>query len=216
MRAAQGAIEACTLDADTLKPTLTVIGGGAPRGICGSGIIDIVAELFRTGAVNARGMFARNNPRILRDPHGIARYVLYSADDENFEISVSEVDISGFVHAKAAIYSALEIMLESVGEDAAAISGVYIAGGIGGGVSIDNAVHIGMLPDLPRELFSYIGNAALTGACAALISDTAREKLREIGSGMTYLELSSMPGYMERFVAACFLPHTNRDLFPNA
>ena len=96
------------------------------------------------------------------------------------------------------------------------IDHVYVAGGIGSGINMQNAVNIGMLPDVDLSKYSYIGNSSLTGAYAMVLSDQADAKCAEVGANMTYLELSTYPGYMDSFVAACFIPHTDRNLFPNS
>ena len=217
MRATDGAIEACTIDKDTLEPTLTVVGGEAPAGICGSGIIDIIAELFRTGAINGKGKFIRENPRILHDEHGMGSYVIAWQKDTGGikDVVINEVDIDNFIRAKGAIFSATQTMLQSLGFDASVIERVYVAGGIGSGINMKNAVTIGMFPDIPLENFHYIGNSSQAGAYAMLLSSEAREKVFELGRSMTYLELSNEPGYMDEFVAACFLPHTDSSLFPS-
>lgn len=217
MRATDGAIEACTIDKDTLEPTLTVVGGEAPAGICGSGIIDIIAELFRTGAINGKGKFIRENPRILHDEHGMGSYVIAWQKDTGGikDVVINEVDIDNFIRAKGAIFSATQTMLQSLGFDASTIERVYVAGGIGSGINMKNAVTIGMFPDIPLDHFHYIGNSSQAGAYAMLLSSEAREKVFELGRSMTYLELSNEPSYMDEFVAACFLPHTDASLFPS-
>ena len=217
MRASDGAVEACTIDKDTLEPTLTVVGGGKPVGICGSGIIDVIAELFRCGAIDGKGKFVRESPRIRHDEHGMGAYVLAFKQDSAGvkDVEINEVDIDNFIRAKGAIFSATQTMLQSLGFDASAIERVYVAGGIGSGINMKNAVTIGMLPDIPLDHFHYIGNSSLTGAYAMLLSSDARDKVFSLGRSMTYLELSNIPSYMDEFVAACFLPHTDSSLFPS-
>ncbi len=220
MRATDGAIEAVTIDRDTLEPKLTIVGeaGQKPVGLCGSGIIDVIAELYRTSAISSKGKFARENPRILHDQHGMGRYVLATAkqSETGREIAITEVDIESFIRAKGAIFSAINIMLSSLDMDVSVLEHVYVAGGIGSGINMENAVRIGMFPDVDRSLFEYIGNSSLAGAYAMVLSDAANEKVHELASNMTYMELSTNPRYMDEFVAACFLPHTNRELFPSS
>ena len=220
MRATDGAVEACTIDKDTMIPTLTIVGDEEqkPVGICGSGIIDIIAELFRCGIINARGLFVREGDRIKRDAHGMGRYVIAPANESETgrEIAINEVDIDNFIRAKGAIFSAIETLLNSVDMPVEVIDKVYVAGGIGSGIDMKNSIRIGMLPDVELERFQYIGNSSLTGAYAMVMSDQANAKCAEVGANMTYLELSTYPGYMDSFVAACFLPHTNSSLFPSA
>ena len=131
------------------------------------------------------------------------------------DVAINEVDIDSFIRAKGAIFSATMTMLSSMGMDPSVLGHVYVAGGIGSGINMRNAVMIGMLPDIDQELFSYIGNSSLSGAYAMLTSAQSEEKVGELARSMTYLELSTEPGYMDAFVAACFLPHTDAQLFPS-
>ena len=220
MRATDGAIEACVLDKDTMNPTLTIVGDAEqkPVGICGSGIIDIISELFRCGIINAKGLFVREGSRVQRDEHGMGRFVLATSEESETgrEISINEVDIDNFIRAKGAIFSAIHTLLEAVDMDSSMIDRVYVAGGIGSGINMKNSVNIGMLPDVELEKFRYIGNSSLSGAYAMVMSDAAVEKCTQLATNMTYLELSTHPGYMDNFVAACFLPHTDARMFPNS
>ena len=219
MRATDGAVEAAVIDEATMEPTLTVIGEEDQKvvGICGSGIIDIIAELFRCKIINARGLFCREGARVKRDAYGMGRYVLATEEESETgrEISINEVDIDNFIRAKGAIFSAIDTLLASVDMPVEAIDTVYVAGVIGSGINMANAVRIGMFPDVELEKFRYIGNSSLTGAYAMVMSDEADAKCAEVMANMTYLELSTYPGYMDNFVAACFLPHTNASLFPS-
>ena len=220
MRATDGAVEAVTIDKNTMEPCLTIVGeaGQKPVGICGSGIIDIISELFRTGIIDAKGLFVREGTRVQRDEHGMGRYILATAQESETgrEVSINEVDIDNFIRAKGAIYSGIDTLLQSVDMTPDMIEHVYVAGGIGSGINMKNAVNIGMLPDVELTKYHYIGNSSLTGAYAMVMSDQAIEKCHEVGANMTYLELSTYPGYMDSFVAACFLPHTNASLFPSS
>ena len=217
MRAEPGAVCRVRIGADN-RLRCETIGGAAPLGICGSGIIDVIAELYRTSAISSKGQFARENPRILRDQHGMGRYVLATKQESETgrEIAITEVDIESFIRAKGAIFSAINIMLSSLDMDVSVLEHVYVAGGIGSGINMENAVRIGMFPDVERSLFEYIGNSSLAGAYAMVLSDPANEKVHELAANMTYMELSTNPRYMDEFVAACFLPHTNRELFPSS
>ncbi len=220
MRATDGAVEAVTIDKATMEPSLSVIGDAGQKcvGICGSGIIDIISELFRCSIINAKGLFVREGHRVRRDAHGMGRYVLTFPEESETgrEVSINEVDIDNFIRAKGAIFSAIDTLLQSVDMTVDCIDKVYVAGGIGSGINMKNAVNIGMFPDVELEKFQYIGNSSLTGAYAMVISDEAVAKTAEVAANMTYLELSTYPGYMDSFVAACFLPHTDARLFPNS
>ena len=217
MRATDGAIESCVIDRDTMQPTFGIIGeaGQKPVGLCGSGIIDTIAELFRTGIINSKGLFVREGARVARDHHGTGRYILAFSEESatGREVALNEVDILNFIRAKGAIYSAIDTLLSAMDMDQSVIEGVYVAGGIGSGINMKNAVRIGMFPNVPLELFHYIGNSSQAGAYAMALSDEAAKKVEEVAKNMTYMELSTHPGYMDAFVAACFLPHTDASRF---
>ena len=214
MRAIKGAICSCTVDAETMEPSFETIDDGEPVGICGSGLIDIIAELFSTGIINSKGKFIRDGKRVVRDEYE-AKYVLAFEDESGNGdmVSIDETDIDNFIRAKAAIFSAARTMFKALDMPVEVTDKVVLAGGIGSSINIPNAIKIGMVPNLPVEKFSFIGNSSLSGSCAMLVSEAAEEKVFDIGHNMTYLELSTEPGYMEEFVAACFLPHTDASLF---
>jgi len=219
MRASNGAIEACTIDKDTLEPTLSIISGVPPLGLCGSGLIDVVAELFRVGAIDGKGKFTGEHKGAVRfDEHGVGCYVLVFAADSasGVDITITETDIDNFIRAKGAIFSGIMSLLSPLGFTPGDIDDVLVAGGIGSGIDIKNAISIGMLPDLPIEKYSYIGNSSLSGAYQMLVSADAVEKVNEIAGNMTYVDLSTQPGYMDELIAACFIPHTDASLFPSA
>ncbi len=220
MRATDGAIEAVTLDVDTMEPTYTIVGdeGQKPVGLCGSGIIDMISELYRCGIINAKGLFVREGARVAHDRHGTGRYILATPEESatGREVSLTEVDIDSFVRAKGAIYSAIDTLLASLDMDASVLEHVYVAGGIGSGINMKNAINIGMFPSVELEKYEYVGNSSLAGAYAMVMSDEADEKVEELARNMTYVELSTHPGYMDNFVAACFLPHTDIARFPDS
>lgn len=218
MRASNGAIEKVKIDKETLNPILTTIGNTNPIGICGSGIIDLICQMTLNGIIDRRGKIHRdiNNKRIRFNEYEIGEYVLAFKEEYNLEqdITVNEVDIDNFIKAKGAIYSGASVLIESLGMDFSVIDKVYIAGGIGNNLNIENSILIGLLPDIEREKFVYIGNSSLVGAYLALVSEDAKNKLKNIGNEMTYVELSVYPTYMDEFISACFLPHTNIEQFP--
>ena len=128
---------------------------------------------------------------------------------------MTEVDIDNFIRAIGAIFSSIGTMLTCLDFDVSMIDDVYVAGGIGSGINMANAINIGMFPDVPLEKFHYIGNSSLTGAYLMLLSTQAEKKTYELASNMTYMELSTVPTYMDEFVGACFIPHTDASMFPN-
>jgi uncharacterized 2Fe-2S/4Fe-4S cluster protein (DUF4445 family) len=200
-----------------MEPKLSIIGEAdeKPAGLCGSGLIDIIGELFRCGVINAKGKFNTEGKRIVKDEYGGQGYIVAFAADSasGRDIVLSEIDIDNFIRAKGAIFSAIRTMLAIVDMPQEAIDDVYVAGGIGSGIDIEHAVLIGMFPNLPLEKFHYIGNTSLSGAYGMLVSERAAAQVDACAGAMTYLELSSHPSYMDEFVAACFLPHTDASLF---
>lgn len=234
MRATTGAIDSVEMDAD-FEPRYSIIGGNSDgmggrteaeagagtstvkaRGLCGSGLISIISELFRTGAVNAKGKFIGHGRRIRYDEEiGSGEYIVAFPEESasGAELTLTESDLDNFIRAKGAIFSAIQTMLKSLDMDVDCIERVIIAGGIGSGIDIEKAISIGMLPKIDLDKYSYIGNSSLTGACAMLLSDEAAQKVFEIADNMTYIELSTYPGYMDELLAACFIPHTDATLF---
>ncbi len=217
MRAAEGAIERVTIAPDGETLEFSVIGGGKPAGICGSGLISLLGELFRQEVVDRSGRFvqAPGEGRIVQQESRRA-YLLASTEEtlNGKDLVITEADLENLIRTKAAIYAACALVLENVGLGWESIARVYIAGGFGRYMRIADAVFIGMLPDLPLDRFRYIGNSSLTGAYCALLSREHRRRLAEIASRITYVDMSSNPRYMDSYIKALFLPHTDLEQFP--
>jgi uncharacterized 2Fe-2S/4Fe-4S cluster protein (DUF4445 family) len=213
MRATEGAIESVKIAPATFEPTLGVIGDTTPSGICGSGMIDAISELFFAGVIDQKGKFVRDlaTNRIKVEDEG-PEFVLHRGELK--DIVLTEVDIENIVRAKAAIYAGVSLLLKEVGLSLDIVERVYIAGGFGNYLDVDKAIILGMLPDLPKEKFSFIGNASIAGAYLCLLSEQMRREAQEIAAKMTYIELSVSRGFMDEYMSALFLPHTNIDLFP--
>ena len=218
MRATQGAIEYLEISPDARSVHYDVIGGGHPAGICGSGLICLLGELFWHGVVDRAGHFNADLPaeRLVQVNQTRAFVLEFGAHTQTgHDLVITEADVENLLRTKAAIYAACSLLLNKVGLNWKAISRVYIAGGFGRYIQAEDAVLIGLLPDLPYGSFTYIGNAALTGAYMALLSREHRRKLAEIAAKMTYLDLSSDPHYMDNYLQAMFLPHTDLAQFPS-
>jgi uncharacterized 2Fe-2S/4Fe-4S cluster protein (DUF4445 family) len=213
MRATPGAIEAVRIDPDTLEPAITVIGKCNPVGICGSGMIDAVSEMLLTGIIDQKGKLVKGKSRVREGEDGL-EYTLYEDRRHNREIVLTAADLENIVRAKAAMYSGITTLLSSAGMDISAIKKVYIAGGFGNYLDIKKAIILGMLPDMPEERFAFLGNTSATGAYLCLVSDELRREAEEIASKMTYIELSASQIFMDEYVSALFLPHTDMNLFP--
>jgi uncharacterized 2Fe-2S/4Fe-4S cluster protein (DUF4445 family) len=218
MRATEGAIEEVWVHTDTFEPTYRVIGGGKPRGICGSGLISLLSELFVTGVIDRAGSVKLDldTQRVREGDHG-PEYVVAWADETDTarDIVLTKVDVDNLMRAKAAIYGGFSVLAESVGVDLADVQQVLVGGAFGKYINIENAVNIGLLPDLPWECFHFLGNTAALGTYMGLLSNELRVQIREIANRMTYMELSADNSFYDAFTAALFLPHTDITRFPS-
>ncbi len=217
MRATRGAIEDVVVNAQTFEPTYRVIGGGQPRGLCGSALISLLAELFVTGVVDKGGRFKMdlNTPRLRQGDHGAEYVVAWAAEAEaGRDIVLTTVDIDNLMRAKAAIYAGYVVLAQSVGVDLADVSHMLIGGSFGKFINVEKAIQIGLLPDMPWERFHFLGNTAVLGAYMALLSRTARAQIKTIAEKMTYVELSADNQFFDAFTSALFLPHTDLRHFP--
>ncbi len=224
MRATKGAIEECWISgaesAHPYEPTYRVIGNTNPRGICGSGLISLLAEMFLTGVVDKGGTInmslASINPRIRTGEHGPEYVIAWGSETENKkDISINNVDIDNLKRAKAAIYAGFTVLAQSVGVPLVMVEQILIGGSFGKYINVEKAVQIGLLPDMPWDRFKFLGNTSVQGAYLALLDWRNRDRIRDIASQMTYIELSADNTFYDAFMSAMFLPHTNLDSFPS-
>jgi uncharacterized 2Fe-2S/4Fe-4S cluster protein (DUF4445 family) len=218
MRADTGAIEEVWIDGQTYEPSCRVIGNVAPRGICGSGLISLVAEMFLTGLLDKGGNINEtlDTPRVRQGRHGAEYVVAWAAESEGEEdVVIARVDIDNLLRAKAAIYAGFNVLADSVGVPLETAEQVLIGGSFGKYINVEKAVDIGLLPDMPWERFHFLGNTSVKGAYLALIDSAARDEIAEIASAMTYIELSADNTFYEAFTSALFLPHTDLSRFPS-
>lgn len=217
MRAAKGAIEDFSIDPVTYEPMNLTIGNVRPKGICGSGLINIVAALFEAGVVNPNGRFERNLPTDrIREREGVWEYVLVRQAETQIDrdVVLTEIDIENLIRAKGAIYSGCQTLLEEVGLTIQDLDRIYLAGGFGSYVDLERAMVIGLLPEMEADKITYIGNASLMGARMSAMTNRIRRDVVEVTRKMTNFELSETPSYMDHYVASLFLPHTDLHLFP--
>jgi len=218
MRAEEGAVEKVSIGRETLEPTISVIGHVKPRGICGSGMIDLMYEMLAKGVIGPDGKFSteRDHSRIVED-RGEPAYVVVKADETDMDedILFTQTDIENLLRSKGAVYAGFKVLLRTAGVDFSGVERVWIAGGFGRYLDIEKAVGIGLLPDVDRKKFKYFGNSSIAGAYMALLSRACREEARRVSNGMTYIDFSSDNRFMDEFVSAMFLPHTNLDEFPS-
>jgi uncharacterized 2Fe-2S/4Fe-4S cluster protein (DUF4445 family) len=218
MQAVAGAIDRVRIDRVTLEPSWHAIPGRKPVGICGSGLIDLIAELFSSGVLTVQGKF---NPecgsRRMRKTSGAGAYAvaLGSETDDGKEILLTEIDIGVFLKSKAVMYTILSLISGKVGLKFDELDRIYIAGSFGSRIDPEMAIRIGMIPDLPREVYCGIGNGSVLGASMLLLDRTLLEQAERVRSRITYIELNVNVELMNEFRGALFLPHTNRRLFPS-
>lgn len=227
MRATTGAIEEVWINSQTYEPTYRVIPDPRleargqptpPRGICGSGLISLLAEMFITGVIDKRGNlnFDLDTPRVRQGEHGPEYVVAWASETEHRrDIVITKVDIDNLMRAKGAVYAGLSVLAESVGVDLMQVDRVLIGGAFGQYINVEKAIQIGLLPDLPWEKFHFLGNTALRGALLALLSREYRKQVTEAAAKMTYLELSADNTFYNQFTSALFLPHTDIERFPS-
>lgn len=217
MPATEGAIEQVRIKKNG-ELDYHVINGGKPKGLCGSGLVDILAELFTQGYIDRQGKFNldRARPRLVKDESGLGFLIedgrrCYWGRD----LFITEKDISNLIRSKGAVFSACSLLLKKAGLSFDQIDAFYIAGGFGQHLNVENSIRIGLLPDLRRDRFHYIGNSSIIGAYLVLLSERNRELVNDIAKRMTYIELNAEPGYMNEYTGALFLPHTDMELFPS-
>lgn len=214
MRAGAGAIEKLSIGSDGSVGFKT-IGDTHPVGICGSGLLDTLAELFINGVIDRTGRFITDGqPRVTEGNEGWQFQIVPESSDHR-EIVITQADINNLVRSKAGVFAAIRVLMEATQTKMEDLQAIYIAGGFGNFLNVQQAVTIGMLPDVPVEKIQYVGNTSIGGAKTVLLSRKALETAEKIAKSMTYFDLMSHPGYMDEFVRACFLPHTDVSLFPS-
>jgi len=214
MRAARGAIERFSFDVDS-QIRFETIGGSPAAGLCGSGLLDVLAECYTHGVIDRTGRFVVNGDPRLTDGEDGRQFQIVPPRDGHQEIAVTQADIDNLLRSKAGVFAAIRVLMEATQTQADNLEAVYLAGGFGNFLDVRHAVTVGMLPDVPLEKIRFVGNTAIAGAKMALLSREALDRAESIAASMTYFDLMSYPGYMEEFIRAKFLPHTDLSLFPS-
>ena len=219
LRAVRGAIQACRIDPKTHEVTFQTIGGDKPRGLCGSGYIDLVRVLLETHLLDKNGKFHQETrtKRLRRGTDGWEFVVAWQKEaGVDHDITVTEADLDNLKRAKAAIYSGLATLLRHMDMTATDVKKIYLAGGFGTALDIESAVQIGLAPDVERSRFVFMGNTSLAGARLRLLHWELIQETQAAAANMTYFELSTDPQYMDEYMAALFFPHTDTTRFPSA
>jgi uncharacterized 2Fe-2S/4Fe-4S cluster protein (DUF4445 family) len=219
MRASTGAIERVKIDPETLEVRYKTVGDVKPVGICGSALVDIVAEMLKAGVINTEGTFNEGlvNSRIRRGEDRIHELVLAWGEEAETrkDIVITQTDIRELQLAKAAMYTGATILMKKLGITNEDIKRVFIAGAFGNYIDPENARTIGMYPDVPLERIWFVGNAAGSGARLALISRKTRQEAEIISNRVRYFELAADPSFQDEFLKAVYLPHKELERFPH-
>jgi len=220
VQAGSGAIDHITINPATGAAACSTIGNSPPTGICGSGMIDLVAGLYLAGMIDARGKFrteARQAGRhLVRHTDGLAYQVVPAAETAAGEpVLLTQVDLDALTRSKAAMYTILTTLVNQVGLSFSDLETIYVAGAFGRHIEPRQAITIGMLPDLPLQVYQPLGNSSLSGAESILIDGEARKRGQQVVKKITYIELNVNQEFMNRFSGAKFIPHTDRNLFPS-
>ncbi len=217
VRAQEGAIEAVRIDRETFEPTCEVIGGGKPNGICGSGVIDALAEMFEVGLVDRRGQFrdeVQAHPRVRENEDGVMEYVLIEADQAavGHDIVLTQNDLREIQMAKAAIQAGALVLMEEleIGE----VDRVVLAGGFGNYIDPESAMAIGLYPDVEMDRVEFLGNAAGIGAQLALLDTDTRAEAQRIVEQVEYYEIAGTDIFRDHFMASMYLPHQDFERYP--
>ncbi len=218
MRATVGAVEVVHIHPETFEPMVLTIGGKKAKGICGSGIISLLAGLFMTGALDRQGKFQQDLPTSrIRQGNDGWEYVVVEKDATAIgeDIVFTEADVENLIRAKGAMFAGYLTLLESVGMSIEDVERVILAGNFGSYLDLEQAITIGLLPDIPRERFFFAGNSSLLGAHIAAISWPKLKEMEEVSQMMTHFDLADNPRFMDHYVSCLFLPHTDLSLFPS-
>lgn len=228
MRAGPGAIEHVAIDTTAWNISFKTINNSPPAGICGSGMIDLVAELYLARIIDLRGKFNTSvmnvsserkiflQNHIITENHQPAFIVAHEKTSANMlPIVLSQVDLDAMMRSKAAMYAILSTLTNQVGIDFIDLAKIYVAGAFGKHIDPRQAITLGMLPDLPISTYESIGNSSLKGAELILLEENARKRSKEIKNKITYIELNVNQDFMIKFSGSRFIPHTDPKLFPS-
>ncbi len=213
MRAESGAIERVYVENDNIS--FKTIGNKPPKGICGSGIIDTVSVLLKKQYINRSGDFIEKASDRIKIIKGVKSFIIFNEENSknNKYVYITESDIENVITAKAAIYAAMKILLKRLDLDFDDIKHFYIAGAFGNYINIENAINIGLIPNVPREKISFVGNTSIRGAKLVAFYQEAFQKIAAIRQMTTYYDLLGAHDYVEEFQKALFLPHTDIEEF---
>jgi len=214
MRASTGAIEKLRIGPDGSINYKTV-GDSRPVGICGSGLLDTISELFVNGIIDRTGRFGQKADERLSEGDEGRQFTLAAGDDGQKEIVITQADITNLIRSKAGVFAAIKVLMDTTQTKTEYLDAIYLAGGFGNYLNVQRAVTIGLLSDIGLEKIHFVGNTSIAGAKMVLLSQQAQADAEAIAGAMTYTDLMTHPDYMNEFIKANFLPHTDLSLFPS-
>ena len=214
MRASTGAIEKLQINENGSIEWET-IGSSEAIGICGSGLLDVLAELTSNQIIDRTGRFSVSSDARLTEGDYGKQFQLVPSRNGHEQIVITQADINNLIRSKAGVFSAIRVLMEATQTSPEDLNAIYLAGGFGNYLNIRHAIEIGMLPDIPLEKIHFVGNTSMKGAKAVALSREALQTAEELAANMTYFDLMSHPGYMDEFIKASFLPYTDLSLFPS-
>ena len=217
MRAEKGAIHAVVWDENEQRLIPSILGNQIAQGICGSGLFEAIAALFKKGILDRSGRLNRSCPGVKETSQREICYEIIpaAASGSGKGIFLTETDIKSFIYSKAAVYAGIETLLKEIEMGWDAVDKVLIAGSLGTNIDLPAAISLGLFPDIDRQKFRSLGNTSLAGARLYLLSRTMQERINIFAGRATYIELSNAPGFMDAYNAALFLPHTDLARFPS-
>lgn len=219
MRATTGAIESVDIDPLTYDVIAKTVKDAPPIGICGSGLIDALSGMLAAGIIDRAGKFQADlETERLRMGNESMEFVLAWENETGLdsELVITEGDVKNLIRAKAAIFAGMRTLLQMVEMQVKDLDQIIIAGGFGNFLNIEQAIKIGLLPDIDPERYTFVENSSVKGACLALLSKDAYREAVALGQKMTYMELAAGNNFMDEYMSAMFLPHTDLSLFPVA
>jgi uncharacterized 2Fe-2S/4Fe-4S cluster protein (DUF4445 family) len=214
MRASTGAIEKLQINENGSIEWET-IGSSEAIGICGSGLLDVLAELTSNQIIDRTGRFNLSSDARLTEGDYGKQFQLVPSRNGHEQIVITQADINNLIRSKAGVFSAIRVLMEATQTRPEDLNSIYLAGGFGNYLNIRHAIEVGMLPDIPVEKIHFVGNTSMKGAKAVALSREALQTAEELAANMTYFDLMSHPGYMDEFIKASFLPYTDLSLFPS-
>jgi len=216
MRGARGGIDHVEIDPETYRAEVSVIGDTKPKGICGSGLIDLAAEMFRVGVLDFVGKLVPRRTALVREGKWGLEYIVVPAEETatGQDIVLTQTDLDYVIDSKAAACGAITVLMKKLKIGIEDVKHLYLAGAFGNYTDLENATRLGIFPEFPNVDVHPIGNGSLSGAYATLMSMEKRGEAREIAEKMVYIDLLVDVEFMEEYSRALYVPGA-KEYFPS-